>query len=143
MGLDSVVNQEYDAPLLADFRRVANNPITLDVVPKSDISVLRLAFASEDRVWQDDAACVGSPRYFYGPPAEKMESKDQRESAAKKICSTCSVRIPCLDYAKENREYGIWGGTNEDERQFATGVVIDGFRKISEKKRHQILNDDR
>lgn len=30
---------------------------------------------------------------------------------AKQICSTCPVRIPCLEGATERREpYGVWGG---------------------------------
>jgi len=37
---------------------------------------------------------------------------------AKKICSTCEVREPCLKYALENESHGIWGGLSETERQY-------------------------
>lgn len=39
--------------------------------------------------------------------------------AAKAVCRTCNVRQECLQYALEsNQEYGIWGGTTEEERRF-------------------------
>lgn len=37
--------------------------------------------------------------------------------AAKRICSQCSVRVQCLEYAlRTPRIDGIWGGTSERER---------------------------
>lgn len=40
-----------------------------------------------------------------------------RQERAKVICSTCPVRSDCLDFAIENEQQGIWGGTTEDERR--------------------------
>jgi len=39
----------------------------------------------------------------------------------KKVCRNCPVRKQCLDYAVKYNEYGIWGGTTEEERP---GIVI-------------------
>ena len=37
---------------------------------------------------------------------------------AKAICATCPVQQECLDFAlKTRQEFGIWGGTTEDERR--------------------------
>ncbi len=36
---------------------------------------------------------------------------------AKAICSTCPIRLKCLQIALENDELGIWGGTTETDRR--------------------------
>lgn len=38
------------------------------------------------------------------------------EHEAKTICSSCPVRLACLQHALANKEQGIWGGTTENER---------------------------
>jgi WhiB family redox-sensing transcriptional regulator len=39
-------------------------------------------------------------------------------AAAQRICTECTVRPECLDYALRNQiEQGIWGGTSERERR--------------------------
>ena len=70
--------------------------------------------------WQLKAACRGPQAVVFFPPShfERKEEKSDREGRAKSICSTCSVRKPCLDYALRIREpHGIWGGLNELERK--------------------------
>lgn len=38
--------------------------------------------------------------------------------AASRICATCVVQTPCLEYALERRiEHGVWGGASERERR--------------------------
>jgi WhiB family redox-sensing transcriptional regulator len=37
-------------------------------------------------------------------------------ASAKSICVRCEVREPCLAYALEHNEKGIWGGLSERER---------------------------
>lgn len=69
------------------------------------------------------AACRGPQAAVFFPPAhfERKDEKLDRESRAKEICATCSVRKPCLDYAVKIREpHGIWGGLNEAERKQLT-----------------------
>jgi len=65
-----------------------------------------------DMSWRQRGACRGlDPDLFY--PAS-----DDDAGEAKTICSTCSVRDLCLEYALANRESdGIWGGATEKERR--------------------------
>jgi WhiB family transcriptional regulator, redox-sensing transcriptional regulator len=73
-----------------------------------------------EEVWQVKAACRGPQAAVFFPPShfERKDEKLERESRAKAICETCSVRRPCLAYAIKIREpHGIWGGLNESERK--------------------------
>lgn len=65
------------------------------------------------------AACKGADlNLFFGPDAEFVSARKQREAEAKAICARCPVRDACLAYAMDTAEaYGIWGGLNEDERR--------------------------
>jgi len=38
-------------------------------------------------------------------------------SAARRMCSTCPYKKPCLEWAVVNDEMGIWGGTTQKERR--------------------------
>lgn len=72
--------------------------------------------------WQSEAGCRGSDANLFFSPTH-MESKEERharEARAKSICSDCSVRRQCLEFALATREpHGIWGGLNELERRHA------------------------
>jgi WhiB family redox-sensing transcriptional regulator len=73
-----------------------------------------------EEVWQARAACRGPQAAVFFPPthAERKEEKQDRETRAKAICSTCVVRRDCLEYSIRIREpHGIWGGMNEVERK--------------------------
>ena len=73
-----------------------------------------------DDLWQAKAACRGPQAAVFFPPTtfERKDEKEIRESRAKAICATCSVRRSCLEYALRIREpHGIWGGLNEVERK--------------------------
>ena len=73
-----------------------------------------------DDLWQGKAACRGPHTSLFFPPShfERKEEREAREAEAKSICSACSVRRQCLDYALAIREpHGIWGGLNEVERR--------------------------
>ena len=62
--------------------------------------------------WQDDALCNQVDPELWFP--EKGGSTRE----AKKICLSCTVREPCLEYALEkNERFGIWGGMSERERR--------------------------
>lgn len=87
-----------------------------------DISVSRMR--TDDR-WMDRAACRGLTYLFFPLTAERPQARQRRESLARSICSSCSVRADCREFARENHEYGLWGGESEDERHEA------GFRLIA------------
>jgi len=62
--------------------------------------------------WQTDSLCAQTdPEAFF--PEKGGSTRD-----AKKICTSCEVRVHCLEYALENDErFGIWGGLSERERR--------------------------
>ncbi len=61
--------------------------------------------------WREYAYCKGTdPGLFY-----PITNKQQAEVA--KVCGHCVVRNECLEYALENKEYGVWGGTTERQRR--------------------------
>lgn len=62
--------------------------------------------------WRQRGACVGlDPEVFY-------PHSDEEADEAKRICATCPVREPCLEFALDTREAeGVWGGTTSRERR--------------------------
>jgi WhiB family redox-sensing transcriptional regulator len=64
--------------------------------------------------WRQQAACRGlDPAIFYPAPED-----DEIADAAKDVCTVCSVREACLEYALAVREKeGVWGGATERDRR--------------------------
>jgi WhiB family redox-sensing transcriptional regulator len=70
--------------------------------------------------WREEASCLDYPGVlFFGvEDSESTAERRGREEQAKRICSACTVRGECLEYALSVREpYGIWGGLTELERR--------------------------
>ena len=65
-----------------------------------------------DPSWRLDALCAETdPEAFF--PEKGGSTRD-----AKRVCSGCSVRAECLEFALANDErFGIWGGLSERERR--------------------------
>ena len=78
-----------------------------------------------DDDWMDAAACKGLTHLFFPSPAERPQARQRRESAARHVCSSCSVQDDCRRFARDHHEYGLWGGESEDERHSA------GYRLIA------------
>ena len=51
--------------------------------------------------------------------AEVVERRAQREARARMLCERCPVMLPCRAWARDNREYGFWGGESEEDRAAA------------------------
>jgi len=52
------------------------------------------------------------------PPAVFFPSDGVGVEAARRICATCPVKEPCLEYALAFRiDHGVWGGSSERERR--------------------------
>jgi WhiB family redox-sensing transcriptional regulator len=67
--------------------------------------------------WRDDAACRSTDPDLFFPVGTTGPALDHI-AAAKSVCATCSVKVPCLEFAIEsNQDSGIWGGTSEEERR--------------------------
>jgi WhiB family redox-sensing transcriptional regulator len=74
--------------------------------------------------WTDQAACRGQNELFFAPAGERPETRGIRESKAKAVCTACAAIDPCQRWARENREYGFWGGESEEQRA-AAGFRVD------------------
>jgi WhiB family redox-sensing transcriptional regulator len=86
-------------------------------------SVSNLIF-SGPLAWTADAACQGRTELFFAPAGERPEAREVREAEARAVCAICPVVRECRDWARENREYGFWGGESEEERA-AAGFRVD------------------
>ena len=67
--------------------------------------------------WRHLAACrhVDADLFFPGGAAGAFA---EHIAAAKDLCRVCPVTDACLSFAlRTNQEYGVWGGTTEDERR--------------------------
>ncbi len=78
-----------------------------------------------DDAWMHEAACRGLTHLFFPSQAERPQARERREAAARSVCGSCSVVGTCREFARDNHEYGLWGGESEDERHAA------GFRLIA------------
>lgn len=74
--------------------------------------------------WMAQAICRGRSELFFAPYAERPQARERREKIAASLCKSCPVHDQCLQYARDNREYGFWGGENELERHNA-GFTLD------------------
>lgn len=69
--------------------------------------------------WRDHAVCKGRLELFFAKKAERPQARARREARARRLCTICPVQRQCRDFARENREYGYWGGESEEERHLA------------------------
>jgi WhiB family redox-sensing transcriptional regulator len=52
------------------------------------------------------------------PPARFFPSDGVGVEIARRICASCPVKEPCLEYALVHRvDHGVWGGASERERR--------------------------
>lgn len=68
--------------------------------------------------WQFQGSCRATgAEQFYHPEGERGSARRNRDLAAKAVCHTCPVIVPCREHALRTREtFGVWGGLTEDER---------------------------
>ena len=50
---------------------------------------------------------------FFAEP----ENEQRMKMVLGPICNTCGFNIPCLQWALDNNERGIWAGTTEQDRR--------------------------
>lgn len=60
--------------------------------------------------WMARAVCASSD------PEAWFPEKGASAHRAIKICGTCPVIDECLQFALDNNEKGVWGGTSHSER---------------------------
>jgi hypothetical protein len=74
--------------------------------------------------WQADAACVDTCDLDSWFPA-RIAALDEIAGPLA-ICAGCPVRRSCLAAGLLGREYGLWGGTTETQRDAALGELNAG-----------------
>lgn len=87
--------------------------------------------------WIDDAACQNAdPTLFFDPTLHPRRGHRGAPgfdfTEALRICATCPVRLPCLQWAIDAEQdstlrYGVWGGTTPEQRRTLTP---EGHRKL-------------
>jgi len=70
-----------------------------------------------EETWRESAACRRmDPDLFF--PVGVTGPAVAHIAAAKAVCAICPSREACLEFAiVTNQEYGVWGGTSEEERR--------------------------
>jgi WhiB family transcriptional regulator, redox-sensing transcriptional regulator len=73
--------------------------------------------------WRDEAACRHvAPELFF--PIGTTGAAIVEIEEAKRVCAVCPVQSQCLEFALRTRqEFGIWGGTTEEERRLLVKVI--------------------
>ncbi len=67
--------------------------------------------------WRRGAACRDLDPSLFFPTGITGDAVEQI-AAATAICSGCQVREECLEFAvTSNQEFGVWGGTTEEQRR--------------------------
>ncbi len=71
--------------------------------------------------WAERGRCRGQdPKQFHAPFGEDAAERLVRENDVKaRYCAHCDVSMLCREWAREHREYGVWGGESEAERAAA------------------------
>lgn len=82
------------------------------VAPQLDAELVsfitKLAAVADDK-WRQYAACIDTD--------PEMWFDDRRQGECQEICSTCAVRVECLDDAIRNEDSDcVRGGANEERR---------------------------
>ena len=67
--------------------------------------------------WMSRASCTGEPTETFYPPKLGINERDYDTRRALELCQQCEVVDECRQYAIDNVEVGIWGGTTEGERR--------------------------
>lgn len=63
----------------------------------------------DDHPWQREALCHGmDPRVFFEPAHKAL---------ARRTCAHCPVVADCREHALDHHESGVWGNTDDDERE--------------------------
>lgn len=75
-----------------------------------------LSAVEELAAWREQAACKGQTNLFFPRRAERPEARARREARASALCAKCPVAEPCREHARNQHEYGYWGGESEETR---------------------------
>ncbi len=96
-----------------------------------------------DTRWYVDAACRGlapevATALFY--PTIESDNIDIPPRAAdvfvpddaKDLCDGCKVRCPCLEWALQSEDWGVWSGTSARDRRVIRHRIANGETTLDE-----------
>ncbi len=90
--------------------------VALMTGPDDHLSLLE-EFLADRPPWRRHAACADADESF-------LPELGQSAQPAKRVCATCPVKGPCLDYAVSlGLDHGVWGGTTPMERRRARSAT--------------------
>lgn len=69
----------------------------------------------EPMTWMEKGACRGVDADQFFP--EKCSAGAHYKVVIENFCNVCSVKESCLNFALDNYELGIWGGTTARKRK--------------------------
>lgn len=92
-------------------------------------TLARIRRAPPQPAWYEDAQCRGKSRLFYPPPNETASARALRERYAAVVCNACAAMTDCRAWARDQREFGFWGGESEAART-AAGFVPRNFGEL-------------
>jgi WhiB family transcriptional regulator, redox-sensing transcriptional regulator len=79
--------------------------------------------------WPSLGACLDQDPELFFPAARSVTAWVQL-ALAKNVCARCPVRGECLRFAlATGQEYGVWGGTSEQERKQMRRLVRVGSQR--------------
>lgn len=80
-------------------------PLAADVQALADLPDVNLVV--------ENGACADHPHPHWWFPSRGVTPTD-----AIAVCSTCSLRLPCLKFGVDNQRLpGVWGGRSRNERR--------------------------
>jgi hypothetical protein len=68
----------------------------------------------EPMTWMERGACKSAPQDQFFP--ERSSGSTDYKKVIAKYCNVCPVIQSCLNFAVDNLEMGIWGGTTTRKR---------------------------
>jgi WhiB family redox-sensing transcriptional regulator len=68
----------------------------------------------------EQAACIQAEPSLFFPEGK---NKREQEYKAKQVCASCAIVTDCLQFAIDNEQLGIWGGTTEEERRHLSVII--------------------
>lgn len=82
-----------------------------------DLSIPRFILEDEPNCASTDPEIFYAEETYFPGTLKPVSAKYTNERQAKAICKECPLIMQCLEFALNNYEMGIWGGTTERDRQ--------------------------
>jgi WhiB family transcriptional regulator, redox-sensing transcriptional regulator len=80
--------------------------------------------------WSSLGACLSEDPELFFPAARSVTTLVQL-ARAKSVCARCPVSGECLRFAlATGQEYGVWGGTSEEERRQMRRLIGIGAQEV-------------